>query len=503
MTAVAAPRTDPSYRPFFPAVAPVAPGCPAPLAPDAVALASRLRQRDLSCEEAVRDALERVGRDDGQYSCFLGLCADRAVEKAREADRRLSGLAADEARHAFPFLGVPAAVKDNLCLEGVRTTCGSRMLSSYVPPYTATTVSRLEALGAVVIGKLNMDEFAMGASSETSFLGPVRNPHATDRVAGGSSGGSAAALAAGFVPLSLGSDTGGSIRQPAAFCGVFGLKPTYGAMSRYGLVAYASSLDQPGPLARSLRDLSVLFPGLVGRDPRDATSRAPSPPPVPDAPRAGVPEEYLAASTHPALRAAVSEAVRRLEAAGIPVLPLSLPATRLCVPAYYILASAEASSNLSRFDGVRYGHRSAAGETLAERCAASRTEGFGLEVRRRILLGTFVLSAGYQDQYYGRAQKAREAIREEFRRAFGTVDFLVTPATPEPAFRIGEKITDPIAMYSQDICTVGPSLAGLPALSVPAGHTAEGLPVGIQLIGPAWSEAFLLAMAQRLAEVPA
>jgi aspartyl-tRNA(Asn)/glutamyl-tRNA(Gln) amidotransferase subunit A len=397
-------------------------------------------------------------------------------------------------RPGGPLAGVPVAIKDLIDIEGVPTTCGSRILEGYRPPFTATVVERLEAAGAVVLGKTNMDEFAMGSSNENSAYKPTRNPWDVTRVPGGSSGGSAAAVAAGMAPLSLGSDTGGSIRQPAALCGVVGLKPTYGRVSRYGLVAFASSLDQIGPFARTVEDCALAASVLFGPDDRDATSAGRE---VPDFTaalaggakglRIGVPWGFLEKGVDAATLSAFRDALAALESAGALVVPVELPHAGHAIATYYIVATAEASSNLARYDGVRYGLRVDAGRDLRETYGRTRDRGFGAEVKRRIILGTFVLSSGYHDAYYVRAQKVRTLIRRDFEQAFESCDVVATPTTPSPAFRFGEKTDDPLAMYLADVFTVPANLAGIPGLSVPCGF-ADGLPVGLQFLGRAFDE---------------
>jgi aspartyl-tRNA(Asn)/glutamyl-tRNA(Gln) amidotransferase subunit A len=400
--------------------------------------------------------------------------------------------------------GIPFVHKDLFCTAGVRTSCGSRMLAEFVSPYDATVVARLNAAGAVCVGKANMDEFAMGSSNENSHFGPVRNPWDRTRVPGGSSGGSAALVAAGVVPFATGSDTGGSVRQPAAFCGITGIKPTYGRVSRYGMIAYASSLDQAGVLARRAEDCARVLQCIAGPDARDATCAERAPDDYVAALsagvrglRIGVVRELFGAGVDPAVADATHAALRELEAAGAQLIDVALPALEHAIAAYYVIAPAEASSNLARYDGVRYGHRCAQPRDLDDLYCRSRTEGFGAEVRRRILAGTYVLSAGYYDAYYVRAQRVRRLIANEFARAFAEVDVLAGPTTPTPAFRLGEKLADPLAMYAADVNTVAVNLAGLPAISLPAGFV-DGLPVGLQLIGAAFDEARLFAAGHAL-----
>jgi aspartyl-tRNA(Asn)/glutamyl-tRNA(Gln) amidotransferase subunit A len=437
---------------------------------------------------------ERIAAEDGAIHSFLALTRERALEQAARVDA-----AAKAGEPLGPLAGVPVAIKDVLVTRGVATTAGSRILKGYHPPYDATAVTRLEAAGAVVLGKLNCDEFAMGSSNENSAYGPVRNPRDLERVPGGSSGGSAAAVAAGFCVASLGTDTGGSIRQPAAFCGVVGVLPTYGRVSRYGLIAFASSLDRVGPLARSVEDAATVLEVLAGKDPCDATS---SELPVPgyaaelEKPvsglRIGVPEEYFGEGLDAEVRAAVERALDDLRAAGCTVERVSLPHTKYAVPTYYVLATAEASANLARFDGVRYGLRAEDANTLAAMFRRTRDEGFGAEVKRRILLGTYVLSAGYYDAYYRKAQQVRTLLARDFLTAFGKVDAIVCPVTPTAAFKLGEKTDDPLKMYLEDIYSVAASLAGICGMSVPAGTTGAGLPIGVQVLGRHFDEATVL-----------
>ncbi len=450
---------------------------------------------DATSEEATRAYLARIEELGPRVGAYLTVTAEGALDAARAADRRLG------AGEAGPLTGVPVALKDLLCTRGVRTTCASRILEGFVPPYDATAVARLKAAGAVILGKLNMDEFAMGSSNENSAFGPVRNPWDLGRVPGGSSGGSAAAVAARLAAATLGSDTGGSIRQPAACCGVVGLKPTYGLVSRYGLIAFASSLDQIGPFTRDVTDAAWLLGAVAGHDPLDSTSVDR---PVPDyaaalAPdvrglRVGVPREYFVAGMDPEVEAAVRRAVGVLEAQGAEVREVSLPHTEYAVAVYYLVATAEASSNLARFDGVKYGLRVDGGDLLGT-YKATRARGFGEEVKRRIMLGTYALSAGYYDAYYRQAQKVRALIAQDFRAAFSEVDVIACPTAPTPAFRLGEKTADPLQMYLCDILTIPCNLAGIPGVSVPCGFTAAGLPVGFQLLAAPFAEETLLRAA--------
>ena len=469
---------------------------PLPTLTEAAAL---LRRGDCSALELTEQALARIVAVDGEIGAYLTLCADEARATARAADARLA------AGDAGPLTGVPMALKDVLITEGVRTTAGSRMLEHFIPPYQGTVAARLAEAGAILLGKLNCDEFAMGSSTENSAYGPVHNPWDLARVPGGSSGGSAAAVAAGEAVFTLGSDTGGSIRQPAAFCGVVGLKPTYGRVSRYGLIAFASSLDQIGPFTRTCADAALVLQAIAGYDPNDATSATV---PAPDYSaalsdqdlkglRLGVPKELFVAGMQPELERAIRHAIATLAGLGAELREVSLPHAEYALPAYYIIAPAEASANLARFDGVKYGYRAAEGDAMWDVYALTRGQGFGPEVKRRIMLGTYALSAGYYDAYYRQAQKVRTLIRQDFAAAFAEVDALVAPTTPTTAFRLGEKTDDPVAMYFSDVCTIPVNLAGLPGLVVPCG-LAGGLPVGLQLIGPAWGEPLLLRIGHAL-----
>jgi aspartyl-tRNA(Asn)/glutamyl-tRNA(Gln) amidotransferase subunit A len=444
-----------------------------------------------------RDAVARIAAGDGQIHAFQSLMQERAMARAEDIDRDPSRFA----DHALA--GVPVALKDNIATRGHVTAAGSRLLETFVPPYDARVVERLDAAGALLIGKTTLDEFAMGSSTEHSAFGPARNPWATDRTPGGSSGGSAAAVAAGFVPLALGSDTGGSIRQPAALCGVVGMKPTYGRVSRRGLFAFASSLDQIGPFARRVADAAALLEAIAGPDAGDATSA--DVPPIAWAPgtalpkgtRIGVPRGDLEAGVDAGVLAAFERALSTLADAGAAIVDIALPSSRAAIATYYVIASAEASSNLARFDGVRYGRREAAG-TIDEMYARTRTAGFGREAKRRIMLGTYTLSAGYCDAYYVKALKVRDVIRRDFAKAFGAVDLIAMPTSPTTAFPLGARVEDPLQMYLADVFTVGASLAGLPAISVPCGFSSDDgplLPVGLQLIGKPWDEAGVLTAA--------
>ncbi len=447
---------------------------------------------------------DRIATVNARLNVYLSLTKERALEQAARVDD-----AAAKGDPLGPLAGIPVGIKDVLVMKGAPATAGSKILKGYHPPYDATAVTKLEAAGAVLLGKINCDEFAMGSSNENSAYGPVRNPVDTERVPGGSSGGSAAAVAANMAVATLGTDTGGSIRQPASFCGVVGVLPTYGRVSRYGLIAFASSLDRVGPFAANVRDAATLLGVIAGHDPKDATS---SPAPVPDYAgesdkpveglRIGVPAEYFGEGLDPEVRAAIESGIDALKAAGCAVKPISLPHTRYAIPTYYLVATAEASANLARFDGVRYGYRSPASETLAAMYRHSRDEGFGAEVKRRILLGTYALSAGYYDAYYLKAQQVRRLLAEEFLRAFADVDAIVTPTSPVPAFKLGEKTGDPLAMYLADIYTVTASLAGICGVTVPCGTTGAGLPVGMQVLAVHLNEgtAFRVARAVEAAK---
>jgi aspartyl-tRNA(Asn)/glutamyl-tRNA(Gln) amidotransferase subunit A len=446
--------------------------------------------------EATRAYLARIERHDGLLRAYLAVTREEALAQAHAAEERYR-----KGIPRGPLDGVPIALKDNLCALGAPTTCGSRILEGFVAPYEATVVRRLREAGAVLLGKTNLDEFAMGSSTEHSAFGPTRNPWDPERVPGGSSGGSAAAVAADLAAAALGSDTGGSVRQPAAFCGVVGLKPTYGRVSRYGLVAFASSLDQIGPLTKDVLDCALLLEAIAGPDPLDSTAVAEPPPRYAAALtgdvqglRLGVPAEYFGPGLDPEVEAAVREAVGVLAKLGATVRDVRLPTTDYGIAVYYLIAPAEASSNLARYDGVKYGRRAAGARDVVDMVSRSRAAGFGPEVQRRIMLGTYALSAGYYDAYYGRAQRARTLVRRDFERAFEEVDLIVAPTTPNVAFRHGDK-EDPLAMYLNDVFTVGASLAGLPAVSVPCGVTAAGLPVGLQLIGPPLAESRVLRAA--------
>ena len=439
----------------------------------------------------------RIEKEDGKIGAYLTLCRERALEQADRIDRM-----AAEGKPLPALGGVPVGIKDVMSTRGARTTAGSKILEHYIPPYDCTAVARLEAAGAVVLGKLNCDEFAMGSSNENSAYGPVHNPRDLSRVPGGSSGGSAAAVAANMAVIALGSDTGGSIRQPASFCGVVGLMPTYGRVSRYGLIAFASSLDHIGPLAKNVKDAAIVLRTIAGRDPMDATS---ADLPVPDYVaelgkpignmRVGVAKEYFGEGLDDEVRQAVESAIEKLRTLGCEIVPVSLPHTPYAIPTYYLIATAEASANLARYDGVRYTIRARGVKTLSEMYRRTRDEGFGAEVKRRIMLGTYALSAGYYDAYYLKAQKVRTLLTRDFEEAFSRVDAIVTPTSPTAAFRLGEKSDDPLAMYLADIYTVTADLAGIPGISIPCGKTKDKLPIGLQILGKHFDESTILRLA--------
>ncbi len=459
---------------------------------------SAIAEGRTSAVALVESFYAKIEAEDRDIHAYLTLCRERALAQAERIDAM-----AKRGDTLPPLAGVPVAIKDVILTRGVRSTAGSKILQHFFPPYDATAVERLEAAGAVLLGKTNCDEFAMGSSNENSAYGPVLNPRDKSRVPGGSSGGSAAAVAAGTAVAALGSDTGGSIRQPASFCGVVGLMPTYGRVSRYGLIAFASSLDRIGPLTRTVEDAARLLLVLAGRDPRDATS---ADVPAPDylaqlekpvrGLKLGIPREYFGEGLDPEVRAAVEAAIEKLAEAGCEVVPISLPHTEYAIPTYYVVATAEASSNLARYDGARYGFRSRDRGSLAEMYRRSREQGFGAEVKRRIMLGTYALSAGYYDAYYLKAQRVRSLLARDFHQAFARVDAVITPTSPTPAFPLGEKAGDPLAMYLADIYTVTANLAGLPGISLPCGANRVGLPIGLQVLGKHFDEATVLRIAQ-------
>jgi len=455
-----------------------------------------LQRRELSSQELTAAVFRRIAETNERVHAYVTLCQDAAVAQAKAADERLA-----RGEISSPLLGIPLAVKDNFLTRGVRTTCASKILGNFIAPYDGTTVTKLRQAGAVILGKTNLDEFAMGSSCENSAFFPTRNPWNTDRVPGGSSGGSAAAVAADQCIAAVGTDTGGSIRQPAACCGIVGLKPTYGRVSRYGIVAFASSMDQVGPMTKDVRDSALLLESIAGPDPADSTSV--DRPVVPYRKlldgevrglRLGIPKEYFVSGMQPEVESAVRQAMRLLEKNGATLEEISLPHTEYAIAVYYIVATAEASSNLARYDGMRYGHRAQAGD-LTETYMRSREEGFGAEVKRRIMLGTYALSAGYYDAYYLKAQRVRALIRRDFDEVFKRCDVIVTPTAPTTAFKIGEKTQDPLQMYLTDIYTISVNLAGLPAVSLPCGFDKEGLPIGLQIIGKDFEEATVLRVA--------
>jgi aspartyl-tRNA(Asn)/glutamyl-tRNA(Gln) amidotransferase subunit A len=456
----------------------------------------KLRKREFSAQELTEAVFRQISSTEEKVHSYITLCADTALQEAKQADDRLR-----TETNPHSLLGIPIAVKDNFLTRGIRTTCASKILANFIPPYDSTTVKKLRASGAIITGKTNLDEFAMGSSAENSAFFLTHNPWDTDRVPGGSSGGSAAALAADQCIVALGTDTGGSIRQPAAFCGIVGLKPTYGRVSRYGIIAFASSMDQVGPMTKDVKDCALMLEAIASYDPADSTS-ASRPVPLYSARlvgdvknlRLGIPKEYFVSGIQPEVEQAVRNAVRQLEKDGAVIKEISLPHTDYAVGVYYIVATAEASSNLARYDGMRYGHRARAND-LTETYLLSRAEGFGPEVKRRIMLGTYVLSAGYYDAYYLKAQRVRALIKKDFDEAFKSCDAIITPTTPTTAFKIGEKTQDPLQMYLSDIYTISVNLAGLPALSLPCGFDSEGLPIGMQIIGKHFDEATVLAIA--------
>ena len=456
----------------------------------------KLRRREFSSTELTEAVLQRIAATDDRVHAYLTLARDAAMAQARQADESLK-----RDQTASPLLGVPIAVKDNFLTRGIRTTCASKILGDFMPPYDATTVAKLRSAGAVIVGKTNLDEFAMGSSAENSAFFPTRNPWNFERIPGGSSGGSAAAVAADQCIGALGTDTGGSIRQPAACCGVVGLKPTYGRVSRYGIIAFASSMDQVGPMTKDVRDSALLLQGIAGHDPADSTSVRLAVPNFAETLngsvkglRLGVPKEYFVSGMQPEVEQAVRNAIDTLANNGATIAEISLPHTEYAVAVYYIVATAEASSNLARYDGMRFGHRADA-KDLTETYRVSRDEGFGAEVKRRIMLGTYVLSAGYYDAYYLKAQRVRTLIRQDFDEAFKRCDAILTPTAPTTAFKIGEKTQDPLQMYLSDIYTISINLAGLPAISLPCGFDGDSMPIGLQIIGNHFDESTVLRTA--------
>ncbi len=461
------------------------------------AVRTAVAERNLNPVTLVEEFYKKIEAEDAQIGAYLTLCKERALVKAREVQA-----IADTGDALPPLAGVPVAIKDTMVMKGVRSTAGSKILDSFISPYDCTAVKRLEDAGAIVLGKTNCDEFAMGSSNENSGYWPVKNPRDTSRVPGGSSGGSAAAVAADFAVAALGSDTGGSIRQPAAYCGVVGLLPTYGRVSRYGLIAFASSLDHIGPITKTVKDAAILLKHMAGRDEMDSTSAQV---PVPDYEqeigrpikglKVGVPKEYFGEGLDAEVRASVEAAIQTLAQAGAETVEISLPHTDYAIPCYYIIAPAEASSNLARFDGVRYGYRAPDAKTLQEMYRRTRDKGFGAEVKRRIMLGTYALSAGYYDAYYRKAQQVRTLLAKDFDEAFAKVDVIVSPTAPTTAFKLGEKTDDPVAMYLSDIFTVTANLVGIPGISVPCGNSKEGLPIGLQILGKHFDEGTVVRVA--------
>lgn len=460
-------------------------------------LRTHIAQHETTARAVAESTLDAAEKLNDTLNAFLQIDRVGALQRAAQID-----VANGSGETPLPLGGVPIAIKDNICVRGLQASCGSRILGAYHPPYNATAIERLNAAGAIIIGKTNCDEFAMGSSNENSAFGPVRNPWDTSRVPGGSSGGSAVAVAAGLVPVALGSETGGSVRQPAALCGIAGLKPTYGRISRYGLVAFASSLDQIGIFGRKAADIATVLGVIAGRDPRDATT---ADVPVPDytteirgdirGARIGVPRALFGEGLDQEVRAAVEGAIEAYRELGAEIVDIELPHAKYCIAVYYIIATAEASSNLARYDGVRYGFRAEETDELREMYRRTRDEGFGAEVKRRIMLGTYVLSSGYYEAYYRKAQQVRTLIKEDFRRAFNQCEAIITPTAPTPAFLLGEKTDDPLEMYLSDIYTCTANLVGIPGLSVPCGLSSQQMPIGFQLVGRHWSEATLLRLA--------
>ncbi|WP_366922823.1 Asp-tRNA(Asn)/Glu-tRNA(Gln) amidotransferase subunit GatA [Metallumcola ferriviriculae] len=459
-------------------------------------LHDKLKAKEISALELTEAMLANVKKVDPKVQAFLTVTGEEALEKANEVDKRIA--AGEELK---PLTGIPMALKDNMCTEGIKTTCASKILHNFIPPYSATVAEKLDREGTVLLGKLNMDEFAMGSSNENSAYYPVRNPWDLARAPGGSSGGATASVAADEALFTLGSDTGGSIRQPASFCGVVGLKPTYGRVSRYGLIAFASSLDQIGPVTKNVEDSAMVLQAIAGHDEKDSTSAAVE---VPDyrqslkqdikGMRLGIPKEYFASGLEQGVKAAVDAAIKQLESLGAVCEEMSLPHTEYALPAYYLVATAEASSNLARYDGVRYGYRAEEAEDVISMFKKTRSEGFGTEVKRRIMLGTYALSSGYYDAYYLKALRVRTLIRHDFDRAFERYDAIVAPTSPTVAFKIGEKSDDPLSMYLSDLFTIPVNMAGLPAISIPCGFD-QGMPVGMQIIGKPFDESTVLKLA--------
>lgn len=463
-------------------------------------LTAKINSGEVSSREAVESVLTRIDAMEESINAYISVTCDEALAMADDIDQRRA-----KGETLGTLAGVPMAIKDSIVTEGIKTTAGSHILNNFIPPYDATVIEKLKSAGAVIIGKSNTDEFTMGSTCETSYFGPTKNPHNTDCVPGGSSGGSAAAVAADECIASLGSDTGGSIRQPASFCGIVGIKPTYGRVSRYGLIAHASSLDQIGPMTKTVADSALVLSAIAGGDERDSTCLDE---PVPDYMESldkpakgltiGIPQEYFSEGIDPEVRDIALTSIETMKSEGVNVVDISLPHTEYAVPTYYLLSTAEASANLERYDGVRYGHRTKAPDNLFDMYAKSRSEGFSSEVKRRIMLGTYCLSAGYYDAYYRKAQKVRRLIKEDFDTAFTKVDAILAPVSPTPAFPLGSKLNDPLQMYLADIYTISLNLAGLPGISVPAGMTSNKLPVGVQFMGRPLEESTLFTLASAL-----
>ncbi|MCD8090964.1 MAG: Asp-tRNA(Asn)/Glu-tRNA(Gln) amidotransferase subunit GatA [Clostridiales bacterium] len=460
----------------------------------ALEIGQMIKNKKISAVEAAKACLENIKAKDGEINSFVTVLEDEALKQAEEVQAKI-----DSGELTSPLAGVPMAVKDNICTKDVLTTCSSKMLYNFKPPYDAAVSEKIKAAGAVIIGKTNLDEFAMGGSTETSYYGVTKNPFDPERVSGGSSGGSAAAVAAGLVPYALGSDTGGSIRQPCSFCGISGIKPTYGGVSRYGLVAFASSLDQIGPIGKDIKDCAEILSVISGHDKRDSTSVkgfeydfSSSFDGDVKGIKIGIPTNYYGSGLDPEVKTAVLAAADTLKSMGAEICEFEMPIVDYAIPAYYIIACAEASSNLSRYDGIKYGYRSKEGETLLDVFFNSRSEGFGMEVKRRIMLGSFVLSSGYYDAYYKKGLQVRGLIKDSFNEAFEKYDMILSPVAPTTAFKIGENISDPLKMYLGDIYTVSVNLAGIPAVSLPCGFDSKGLPIGMQLIGQTFSESKLV-----------
>lgn len=463
----------------------------------ALEIGRAIREKQASVREVTECFLDAIEKEDSIYHCYNTVCREEALQRADEVQKGI-----DEGKYTGPLAGVPVGIKDNICTKGVKTTCSSKILENFVPPYNATVVERLLDAGLVFLGKLNMDEFAMGSTTETSATGVTHNPWNLDCVPGGSSGGAAAAVAAELAPITLGSDTGGSIRQPASFCGISGLKPTYGAVSRYGLIAYASSLDQIGPMAKSAEDCAALFSVIEGKDEKDGTSMPNPPFDFAEATKGdvkgkkiGIPEEYIGEGIAPEVKDGILKAAEQFKALGAEVEFFPMPSVKYAIPAYYIIACAEACSNLSRYDGIKYGYKSPEAHDLMSVYVKSRSEGFGMEVKRRIMLGNFVLSSGYYDAYYNKALKAKKIIQDACFTALETYDFLLGPVAPTTALKIGESLSDPLKMYLGDIYTVMINLAGLPSMAIPCGFDAQNMPIGMQLIGKPYKEAEILSAA--------